>query len=278
MSNSGRSIDRLRRAAGCLILLALAASGLSGCAAQPPPRPQWLVQSAARVLANREQSLNSLQTAAIMEYSGPAGHLKAREQLTARRPASLRIEALSPLGVALVVAADGAQIAIYNRASNTLMRGAATAATFARFTRIPLAPAQAVQLLLALVPDSSLLTATPSAHWTEGRLRVFAYGNRGVSSYEIGFDGSELALVRSSDASGQPLYEVHYKAYRDIGALTLPFEIEGQFFASATTIKLHYLDPLVDGQIADSMFVLSPGPHTKLIKLSDITESQAPIV
>ena len=87
-----------------------------------------------------------------MDYSGPSGHFKAREQLTTRRPASLRIDAMSPLGVALIVAADDAQIAVFDPLNNTLMRGAASPTTLARFTRIPMAPAQAVQLLLALAP------------------------------------------------------------------------------------------------------------------------------
>jgi hypothetical protein len=202
-----------------------------------------------------------------MDYSGPSGHLKAREQLTAQRPASLRIDAMSPWGVALTVAADDAQIAVFNPSTNTLMRGAASAATFARFTRIPMAPAQAVQLLLGLAPDRSILTATPSASRTEAEMKILSYAADGAANYELGFSGGQLALVRARDASGQVTYEVRYSDYRDIGAMEFPFEIEARFLASATTIKFHYLSPSIDRRIADSTFVLSPGPGTRLIDL-----------
>jgi hypothetical protein len=202
-----------------------------------------------------------------MDYSGPSGHLKAREQLTARRPASLRVDALSPLGVALTVTADDAQIAVFNPSRNTLMRGAANATTLARFTRIPMAPAQAVQLLLGLAPENSILAATPSNSRTEGAMRILSYAGTGTANYELGFRDSQLALVRARDPANQLVYEVNYRDYRDIGAMQFPFELEARFFASATTIKFHYLNPSIDRQITDSTFVLSPGPGTRLIEL-----------
>ena len=85
--------------------------------------------------------------------------------------------------------------------------------------------------------------------------------------YELGFGGGQLALVRARDSASQVVYEVYYTDYRDIGAMKFPFQIEAHFFANATTIKFRYLNPLIDRQIADSIFVLSPGPGTRLIEL-----------
>ncbi len=260
------------------VVLALALAGVAGCTARQVsnPTPTLLPDAAARSLADRGRLLTSLQTPAIMDYSGPSGHFKAREQLTARRPASLRIDAMSPLGVALIVAADDAQVAVFDPLNNTLMRGAASPTTLARFTRIPMAPAQAVQLLLALAPDNSILTATPSSSRTEGKIRVLSYAGTGAANYELGFSGGQLALVRARDSAGQVTYEVRYSDYRDIGAIQFPFELEARFFASATTIKLHYLNPSIDRQIADSTFVLSPAPGTRLIELGFARPSTLP--
>ena len=47
---------------------------------------------------------------------------------------------MSVAGVALVVAADGGQIAVYDPGKDTLMQGAASAATLERFARIPMTP------------------------------------------------------------------------------------------------------------------------------------------
>jgi outer membrane lipoprotein-sorting protein len=241
--NSTRFTSRILIAAAAVALTVVA-----GCAARQVAVPAMPLppDAALRSLAERDHLLSSLQTPAIMEYSGPSGHLKVREQFTVRRPASLRVDAMSPLGVALIVAADDAQIAVFNPGDNTLMRGPANGATLARFTQIPMAPAQAVQLLLGLLPDDSILTMQPS---------------------EIGFGNGQLTMVRARDASGQLTYEVHYSDYRDIGAMKFPFELDAQFLESATTIKLHYLNPSIDRQIADSTFVLSPRPDTRLIQL-----------
>src|SRR5260370_16472869 len=75
--------------------------------------PKVKANTLASGLAERDQRLNSLQTPVGMEYSGPGGHFKAREQLVVRRPASIRAEAMSPLAIALVFAADAAQIQVF---------------------------------------------------------------------------------------------------------------------------------------------------------------------
>jgi hypothetical protein len=266
MSINTRGINQLDLALA--VLLALVLSGVAGCAARQAsnPAPALSPDTLANSLAERDRLLNSLQTAAIMEYSGPSGHLKVREQLTLRRPASLRVDAMSPLGPALVVAADDTQIAVFNPSNNTLMRGAANAATLARFTRIPMAPAQAVNLLLGLPSDSSILRAQASSSRTEGTMRVLSYTGA-EANYEIGFSDGQLSLLRARDKAGGVTYEAHYSDYRDIGAIKFPFKLDASFPGVATTIRIHYLDPWIDRQIANSTFVLAPGPGTRLIEL-----------
>jgi Domain of unknown function (DUF4292) len=257
MSKSTRVIsvreDALAAAAFAVIL-----AGMAGCAARQPsilnPSPIPPPGSEAKSLMLRSRLLTSLQTAAIMDYSGPTGHLKAREQLTARRPASLRVDAMSPLGVALIVAANDSQITVFDPSNNVLIRGAANASTLARFTRIPMPPAQAVQLLLGLAPDQSVLVTAPSNSWTEGKMKIESYTGSDGTRYELGLSDSELALVRARDAAGRMTYEVHYSDYRDIGALRFPVELKAWFPATATTIELRYLNPIIDGQISDSSF------------------------
>jgi hypothetical protein len=273
MSASTRSTDtplRRCRALSVRSLAALAAGaiGLAACALQPGPVTHATAsQSLTLALAQRDRALDSVQTPAIMEYSGPGGHFKAREQVIVRRPASLRVEAMSPLGVALVVTADAGQIAVFDPGKDTLMRGPATAATLDRFARIPMGPAQAVRLLLALSPDSALLATPPSAQNDQANMTVLTYARAGGTTDELGFTGGLLALVREKSPDGEVSYEVRYSDYQDIGAIKFPYTIEAHFPAAGTTLKLRYERPIVDGEIADSLFVLSPGPSTRLIDL-----------
>jgi outer membrane lipoprotein-sorting protein len=258
------------RAWSASVLGALIASlELSACAVQPVVDvPDVQANSLAFALADRDQRLDSLQTPAVMEYSGANGHFKAREQVVVRRPASLRVEAMSPLGVALVVAADGGQVAVFDPSKNTLARGAATAATLDRFAQIPMAPQQAVRLLLGLSPDSAMLAFPPSGWNDQGDMKVLRYARPDGTSNELGFSGQHLVLVRSNLPGGKTGYEVRYSEYRDIGGIEFPYQVEASFPATGTTVKLRYERPIIDGNIDDSLFVLSPGPKTKQLNLS----------
>jgi hypothetical protein len=248
----------------------MAAACFCACAARQPEVnvAQAQANTLALQLAVRDHAVDSLQTPAVMEYSGPAGHFKAREQITVRRPASLRVEAMSPLGVALVVAADGGQVAIFDPAKNTLMRGPASAATLDRFAQIPMAPQQAVRLILALSPESALLAFPPSSSHDEGDSKVLSYARANGASDELGFAGSDLVMVREKSPDGQVLYEVRYSDYRDIGALKFPYQVDASFPAAGTTLKLRYERPIIDGDIPDALFVLSPGADTRQMNLS----------
>lgn len=250
------------------VLLA-AAGAVAGCATLPasPPGASRLPSADLMMLAARDRLLHSLETPAIMEYTGPQGHLKARERITVRRPASLRVEALSPLGVALIIAADATQVAIFDPSKDTITRGGATAETLSRVARIPLAPEQAARLLLALPPDGALAAAplvpAPADH---GMTTLSATRADGTVD-EMAFLDGNLALVRETTAAGALAYEVRYSDYKDIGAMQFPHTIDARFPATATTVKLRYENPAIDGVIPDAAFILSPGPQTRELRL-----------
>jgi len=273
-NSSTRDISFKRRGMhawlACALAAAIATAGFSACAVPPVVNvPQAQANSLAFALADRDQRLDSLQTPAVMEYSGANGHFKAREQVVVRRPASLRVEAMSPLGVALVVTAEGGQVAVFDPSKNTLARGAATAATLDRFARIPMAPQQAVRLLLGLAPDSAMLGFAPSGSNDVGDMKVLTYGRPDGTTDELGFSDRHLVLVRNKLPGGETGYEVRYSDYRDIGGIEFPYQVEASFPAAGTTIKLRYERPIVDGQIDDSLFVLSPGPGTRQLNLGE---------
>lgn len=249
-------------------------------AALPPQGHEAELERAAeltKALAERDRGLDSMQTPAVMEYSNPDHHIKAREVITVRRPEDLRIEAMSPFGVALVVAARDSKLAIFRSSDNTLMRGAANAATLDRFARVPLAPKPAVDLLMGLAPDPDILSASPESVHAETGVLVAVYRMPDGGAIELGFSGDQLAMVRRRPADGSIGYEVHYADYRDIGGLMMAYRVEADFPAAQTRVAFRYERPIVNGTIADSMFQLSPGPSTKEIDLdSQVLSSAAP--
>jgi hypothetical protein len=271
------------------VVLITAAVQLSACSFIEPNAPRGirapnedasLPAKLAAALAERGRRLDSMQTPAVMEYTNPRHHLKVREQITIRRPQDLRIEAMSPFGVAMVLAARDSRLAIFRSSDNTLMRGAATADTLDRFAQVPLAPKPAVDLLMGLSPDDAILSAAPASVRVSDGLLVLSYVSSGGGTLELGFSQGQFAqdqlvMVRQRLAGGRVSYAVHYSDFQDIGGIMMAYQIEADFPLAQSTVKFSLQRPIVNGAVADSMFVLSPGPSTREIDLDQPTLSSS---
>jgi outer membrane lipoprotein-sorting protein len=261
-------------------LPALAAVGLAlllaGCASVspppgPPPAPPLKLEASqfqhlTNVLIERARRLDAMQVEAVMDYAGGGQHVKVREQVAVKRPASLRVEALTPFGVAAVIAANGTTVAIYQPSDNTFYRGAATADTLSRFARIPLPPEQAVKLLMGLLPDDEAHYGAPTSVREEGDLLVGAYQLPAGNFDELGFADGQLRLVRTRGAAGGG-YEVRYSDYRDIGGLQFAHHVEANFLNTGTHLDVKYSAVTVNPTLSDSEFVLVPQGTVRQIDL-----------
>jgi len=251
---------------------------VAGCSLViPPPTPivpevpviaeTSRARELAQALVERARQLSSMQTAAVMEYREADRHVKAREQILVRRPGSLRVEALSPFGLALVVAANDSHLEIFEPSSDTLYKGDATAQSLNRFAQIPLAPKPAVNLLMGLAPDGDALLRAPDSVGSEGGLLIATYKSADGSVTEIGFRGPQLALVRERREGGIDC-EVRYSDYRDIGGFQFAHRVEADFPRARTHVNFSYRGPIINGILADSLFALTPGPATKQVDLN----------
>ena len=217
---------------------------LAGCATTtlsetetPAPIGKIDVSSLTNAMAERDRALVSLQTNAVMEYTNGADHVKAREDIVVARPASLRVEAMSPFGVALIVAAQESRLQIFEPSKNTLMRGTADAATLARFARIPMAPRDAVGLLMGIVPEAQT-TSPPEAVTAERDMTVLIYAEPDHSRRELGFQDGQLAMVRKRTPSGVVDFEIRYADYIDASAIEglKSFTFKGDILADKTFV------------------------------------------
>lgn len=262
-----------RSKAGARLAAALAISialGLGACATTPSVNaPLAQAHDLAVFLGNRDNAVHSMETAAVMEYKGGGQHFKARENIVVQRPASMRVEVMSPAGVALVVAADGGKIAVYDPGKDTLMQGAASAATLERFARIPMTPDAATRLLLGLSPDSAMLAAPPNSMTVNGDSKVLTYHQPDGDVTELGFNGgNSLEMVRETLADGRIGYEVHYSDYRDVGGgLLFPGQVDASFPKTGATVKFRFDNPSVNQDVPDSTFVLLPRSGTRKLTL-----------
>ncbi|MDO8434680.1 MAG: DUF4292 domain-containing protein [Candidatus Binatus sp.] len=230
---------------------------------------KFQVEKLTAALTQREKSLDTMQTQAIMEYTGSDQKtVKAKEQLVVKRPDNLRVEAMSPFGVALLLAAQGPDLAIYEPGENRFMRGAANAETLYRFARIPMDPADAVGLLMGLAPREFGISKTADSVSNENGMTLAAYGNSTTGVRQLGFSGGNLAMVRDTESGGQVRYEVRYSDYHDIGGVMFPYVVDADFPSARSHLRLRYLRPIVNGSVPESAFVLTPVPGATLMNLS----------
>jgi hypothetical protein len=273
------AIELLRRSwragAGAAVL-ALAICQLSACAltrnapSTVTPAPSAAAIPAAAMLselADRERSLRSMQSGAIMEYNAADGHhFRTHEEIALARPASMRVEAVAPFGATMVLAADDAgRLMIFDPSKNVLMSGGANAATLERYVRIPLAPATAVDLLMGLPPDPAELATPPDSVSDAQGMTVVQWRLGDGGTRELGFVGGELAMVRERDSAGAQRYAVRYGDWRDAGGTNFPHKIEADFPSSR--IVLRYQAPTLNSTLAPALFVLTPAPGTRQISI-----------
>jgi hypothetical protein len=239
--------------------------------AEPVQDRAALIHQLTQKVAERDRALVSMQTDAVMEYSAPDRHPpKVREHIIAKRPDSLRVEAFSAFNVALIVATSGKQLAIFEPSRNRLTRASATAETLNQFIQIPMAPVDAVTLLLGIAPDSVALAARPpDAIVTEGAMTVASWSVENSARRELGFEDEQLVMVRMRDGDGTVDYEVRYGEYQDLGGLMFPYAVDATFPRAHSRIAFHYKRPIINGEVPDSVFILSPSSAGEQARLGN---------
>lgn len=267
-----------RSASRASVLVAAACAATlfaTGCAAlrrpaPPPPAPAAPLTGAQlepllHELERRDLQLVSMQSGAVMEYAAGDHHIKAREQITVSRPANLRVEAMSPFGVELILASHGKHLEIFEPSHHRFIRGVADASTLDRYARIPMEPADAVRLLMGLVPGMpELVAVAPQSITSQGAMTVAAWHGVDKGTRDLGFLDGRLAMVQERSADGRVIYDIRYSEYRDIGGLMFPYLVDADFPLAGSHVTFRYERPIVNGAVDSSMFVLKPPPGVQV--------------
>jgi len=186
----------LRLAGGWRLLLAAAAVACSHAPvpAGPPLDPAALLQQIEKAHAE-PRTLSASGRAAV---DAPENGGRYQIQMVVRRPASLRIAALDPLGnPAALLVADGGRFALLDLRCNVFYRGPSTPENLSRLIPQPLRDEELVALVLGAMPPLP--------------------GARPVEAHRAG-DGSVLTLesgeVRQEVSVGADLRVDHVRRFR----------------------------------------------------------------
>ena len=136
-------------------------AGIVGCGlfplpASPPPETppgKWReTEEMVEILVQRMDQFRSLRALASVYYSGTDGSGGFQEVVLVQRPQRVRLETLSPLGVVLLVTADGDEISGFHPREGLFFRGRSSKQNLLRYTQIPLELGELTSLLMGLPP------------------------------------------------------------------------------------------------------------------------------
>ena len=75
-------------------------------------------------------------------------------------------------------------------------------------------------------------------------------------------------MVREIASDGRVNYDVRYTDYHDIGGVMFPYVVDADFPTAQSHVTFRYARPIVNGNIPNSTFVLTPAPGATLMNLS----------
>ncbi len=225
----------------------LALSGalfLAACRTAPTP-PPWAavplaepgVQQRLSALRALAASRHALRANARVSQSGAAGAGLSHQLVLLERPSRLRVEVIGPLGQrALALACDGETLDLYRAETGRIESQPVDAALLWRVARIPLAPSEAVGVLLG-APDLAL-EPTRAEQSPDGALR-FVWPDRSAV-----IDGAGQLVELELGRAGAAAVVARYSDVRGAGAAAFPWRTELEFPAqrAGAVVELRELE------------------------------------
>lgn len=194
----------------------------AGCARQqvvagPAPDPAALLAQARQ--AHRLPETLSGDARAFVEAPENGGRYALH--LSVRRPASIRLEALTPLGdPAAVLVSDQGRFALLDLRNNVFYRGPATPQNLSRLIPAPFTAGELVSLVTGQIPEPSGARPREARREGDGYLLVLEAAGI-VQQVSLGGD-LRVRKVRRSTPQGELLWEVSLEEHDDSSGAQLP--------------------------------------------------------
>jgi hypothetical protein len=187
-------------------------------------------------------------------------------QVSVKRPASLRIAALDPLGnPAAVLVADAGQFALLDLRQQKYFRGPATAENLSRLIPAPLRAEELVALLLGGAPP--LPGGVPVAAFANGDGSVLVLEAPGGLSQEVSA-GSDLRIDGVRRLRGKDLWwSATLEDHDDAGGAQMPRLLRFSIPSDKTEVELTLRDRLIGKPPPFGAFQLGAPPGVEVVEL-----------
>lgn len=257
-----------RVAVGASLLLTLAACAPRS--ATPPPAPTGELPPESELvdsLLARRAAIRGLRALARTTYTAPSESRGVRQLIVVERPDRLRLEILSPFGVAFVLTtADGA-LSAYDGDEGTFYRGAATAENLARYTQVGLPAQVAVDILLGTPPFAQSGSGVVSSD--AGRIKLWQ--ETGSRVHVTWFTETlEPARYEQRDDEGHVLIRASFAEFAELERLRVPTRLAIDLPASQQRIDIALREPELNPPVPDSIFALAMPPGSTVVDLDRV--------
>ena len=204
----------MTRARFCVWILVVLV--LPGCTALRPGRGP--IASGVSVtqlldgLAARRAALTSLRARARLK-AGLAG-LWTRQVVLVQRPGDVRMDVMSPFGLALALGTQRDLLWAYSPSQQVRYEGEASPVNLARFLGAPVSVGDLVDILLGLPPARTPVTPPTLERDTDQRLVVTVPFDGGTQ--RLWFDPATLEIQRAEERRGEELtFVAAFEDYRE---------------------------------------------------------------
>jgi len=244
-------------ALACLLLLA--ACPKQPVVSGPPPDPGALYFQAKK--AHLVPETLSCDAKAFVEAPENAGRYSLH--VSVKRPASLRIEALTPMGdPAAVLVADQGRFALLDLRNNVFYRGPATPENLSRLIPVPLRDEELVSLIAGDIPE--LPGGRPESATREGDgYRLVIVGPRVRQEVALGGD-LRVVGVRRSDAEGKLLWTIGLDEHDDSSGAQVARLVHLEAPMAQTKVDLRLRNILTGKPPPSGAFLLGVPPGMKV--------------
>jgi hypothetical protein len=150
------------------VLAVVSATLLTGCPSVAPPASQFpTADSALARMRETTACASAVQANAKLDHFGKGGRFRGDVMMFAAAPSSLRIDIVSPFGVALAtLTSDGQRFALADLRARRFFFGPATACNIARLTGVTLPGHVFVDLLRGRAPVLRHTAEATSVRWS----------------------------------------------------------------------------------------------------------------
>lgn len=241
------------------VALLLATATVSACTLRgprplpPAEKPPVLLQR----LAARREAVTSLRARARLR-SGLEG-LWTRQALVVERPDRIRVDVLTPMGLALALGTGEARLWAYQPAERVRYEGRATPQNLVRLLGAPLALADVVDILLGL-PPARVPKGPPSVVMTpEGHRLTLPLAN---GEQRIWFAPETLDVVRAEEEQRDGVVMRLVFGEHEDG---FPHVVDVESPKRGAPVRLKYDAVEINPELAATLFV--PPPAERVLPL-----------